>query len=381
MRHLYTILFLLLPLICSAGDFPVMSKRVLSYPLPDGNYLLTVTIGSKKRAASTTIRCESRRLLCENVATRKGEITALSFLVNKHSPVISATERVKIKKREESKLNWDDVLSVEITGDSPAVIDIRITPDTISPTIYLCGNSTVVDQDEEPWASWGQMLPRFLNEKIAVANYAESGETASTFCSALRFKRILKDLKAGDYVVMEFGHNDQKQRFPGAGAYYNFTHTLKTMIDEVRLKGATPILISPTQRRSFRDGRIQETHADCPEAMEMLARREKVTFIDLHSYTRTLFETWGEEASKKGFVHYPANTYPGQDKPLADNTHFNPYGAYEIAKCVLHGFREQGVLTGFFRDFTDFDPSHPDPVESFHWTESDHIDTLKPDGN
>ena len=80
MRHLYTILFLLLPLICSAGDFPVMSKRVLSYPLPDGNYLLTVTIGSKKRAASTTIRCESRRLLCENVATRKGEITGTRHL-------------------------------------------------------------------------------------------------------------------------------------------------------------------------------------------------------------------------------------------------------------------------------------------------------------
>ena len=363
------------------GDFPVTERKTLSYPLPDGNYMLTVTLGSKRRAASTTVRCESRRLLCENVVTRKGQITALSFLVNKHSPVISATERVKIKKREETKLNWDDVLTVEITGDNPSVIDIRIVPDSVRPTIYLCGNSTVVDQDEEPWASWGQMLPRFLNENIAVANYAESGETASTFCSALRFKRILKDLKAGDFVFMEFGHNDQKQRFPGAGAYYNFTHTLKTMIDEVRQRGATPVLVSPTQRRSFKDGRIQETHADYPEAMEVLARREGVTFIDLHAYTRTLYEAWGEEASKRAFVHYPANTYPGQTKALADNTHFNPYGAYEICKCVLHGLREQGLLTQYMRDFTDFDPAHPDPVESFHWTESDHIDIVKPDGN
>ena len=382
MKKIYILfLFVCTVVHCTAQDFPVMQRSILSYPLPDGNYLITVTIGSKKRAASTTIRCESRRLLCENVATRKGEITAMSFLINKHSPQISANERVLIKKREESKFNWDDVLSIEVTGDNPAVLDIRITPDTISPTIFLCGNSTVVDQDEEPWASWGQMLPRFLNHKIAVANYAESGETASTFCSALRFKRILKDLKPGDWVVMEFGHNDQKQKFPGAGAYYNFTHTLKTMIDEVRLHGATPILISPTQRRSFRDGRIQETHADYPEAMEVLAQREHVAFIDLHSYTRTLFEAWGEESSKKGFVHYPAGTYPGQDKPLADNTHFNPYGAYEIAKCVLHGFKSLGLLTEYFRDFSDFNPSEPDAIDTFHWTESDHIDTLKPDGN
>lgn len=377
-----TTLFMLLYTVCaSCGEFPVMSRETLSYPLPDGNYMVTVTLGSKRRAASTTIRCESRRLLCENVQTKKGEITALSFLVNKHSPVISDTERVRIKEREKTKLNWDDRLTIEVTGDNPAVIDIRITPDSVSPTIFLCGNSTVVDQDEEPWASWGQMLPRFLNEKIAVANYAESGETASTFCSALRFKRILKDLKAGDFVVMEFGHNDMKQHAPGDGAYYNFTHTLKTMIDEVRLRGATPILISPTQRRSFKDGRIQETHRDYPEAMEVLARREGVCFIDLHSYTRTLFETWGEEDSKKAFVHYPAGTYPGQTKALADNTHFNPYGAYEIAKCVLRGFKEQGLLTEYFRDFTDFDPACPDPIESFHWTESESIDIVKPDGN
>ena len=381
MKTFLTLLAAFSTLCALGGDFPVTERKTLSYPLPDGNYMLTVTLGSKRRAASTTVRCESRRLLCENVVTRKGQITALSFLVNKHSPVISATEHVKIKKREETKLNWDDVLTVEITGDNPSVIDIRIVPDSVRPTIYLCGNSTVVDQDEEPWASWGQMLPRFLNENIAVANYAESGETASTFCSALRFKRILKDLKAGDFVFMEFGHNDQKQRFPGAGAYYNFTHTLKTMIDEVRQRGATPVLVSPTQRRSFKDGRIQETHADYPEAMEVLARREGVTFIDLHAYTRTLYEAWGEEASKRAFVHYPANTYPGQTKALADNTHFNPYGAYEICKCVLHGLKEQGLLTQYMRDFTDFDPAHPDPVESFHWTESDHIDIVKPDGN
>lgn len=356
-------------------------RCIIADTLPDGNYRVTVTFGNRKKAGSTTLRAESRRLFAENVKTAKNQFVTRSFVINKHSPVISEKERVRIKEREKTKKNWDEVLSLEITGDCPMIRDIVIERDTISPTLYLCGNSTVVDQDEEPWASWGQMITRFLNDSISVANYAESGETASTFCQVGRFKRILKDLRAGDYVVMEFGHNDQKQKGPGCGAYYNFTYTLKTMIDEVRARGAMPILVSPTQRRIFKDGRIQETHADYPEAMEWLAKREKVTFIDLHNYTRDLFETWGEEDSKKGFVHYPANTYPGQVKALADNTHFNPYGAYEIAKCVLHGIRQHGLLTQYFRDFTDFDPKKPDTVDSFHWTDSENIDIIKPDGN
>lgn len=356
-------------------------KSFVSDALPDGNYRIKVTYGSKKGAGSTTILAESRRLIAENVLSKKGRYFTESYLINKHSPTISATESVRIKPRERNKKNWDTVLSLEITGDCPAVKSITIEPDTLSPTIYLCGNSTVVDQDEEPWASWGQMITRFFNDSIAVANYAESGETASTFCSVGRFKRILRDLREGDFVVMEFGHNDQKQRFPGAGAYYNFTYTLKTMIDEVRARKATPILVTPTQRRFFKDGKIQETHADYPEAMMTLARRERVTIIDLHQYTREMFEKWGEEDSKKAFVHYPANTFPGQTTALADNTHFNAYGAYQISKCMLHGFKSAGILCKYMRDFIDFNPSEPDSFESFHWTPSETINIVKPDGN
>lgn len=353
-----------------------------NYPLPDGNYRVSVTFGNKKKAGSTTLRAESRRLMAENIVTKKGELKKMSFLINKHSPVISATESVRIKEREKTKLNWDEFLTLEITGDNPQVEAIEIKPDTISPTIYLCGNSTVVDQDEEPWASWGQMIPRWMTDGIAIANYAESGETASTFCAVGRFKRIMRDLKAGDWVVMEFGHNDQKQKGPGMGAYYNFTYTLKTMIDQIRQRGATPILVTPTQRRIFKDGKIQETHADYPEAMMTLAKRENVILLDLHQMTRTLFESYGEEGSKCAFVHYPANTFPGQAKALADNTHFNPYGAYEIAKCILQMLKNQQILQNYVReDFAGFDPANPDAVESFHWTPSNKVDMVKPDGN
>ena len=352
--------------------------------VPDGNYRVSVTMGSKKYAATTTVRAESRRLFVENERTRKGETKTISFVVNKRTPVINERERVRIKDREKSKLNWDDLLTIEVTGDRQAVTSITIEPDKTVPTVFLCGNSTVVDQDYEPWASWGQMITRWFDDRVCFANFAESGETASTFISVGRLKKALSMMKAGDYIIMEFGHNDQKQKFAGAGAYYNFATALKTFIDEARQRGATPVFVTPTQRRMFdANGRIRETHADYPEAMAWVAEREGVKLIDLHQMTRTMFETMGEEGSKRAFVHYPANTYPGQDKALADNTHFNPYGAYEIAKCIVEGMKSiQLPIVEYLRpEYTPYDPAHPDDPATFHWTDAKAVDILKPDGN
>ena len=95
---------------------------------------------------------------------------------------------------------------------------ISIKREKASTTLFLCGNSTVVDQDNEPWASWGQMIPRFFGDRVSVANYAESGESSNTFISARRFEKILTQMKRGDYIIIEFGHNDQKQTGEGKGA-------------------------------------------------------------------------------------------------------------------------------------------------------------------
>ncbi len=360
------------------------SPYYISVYEPDGNYKVTVTVGNSLRAGNTTVRAESRRLFLENIVTRKGEQKTYSFIVNKRNTVINEKEKVLIKEREKNKLNWDDKLTIEINGDAPAISSIRIEPaDENVPTVYLCGNSTVVDQDYEPWASWGQMIPRFFDENVAFANYAESGETAETFIQVKRLKKILTTLKAGDYIVMEFGHNDQKQKKPGSGAYYNFATALKTFIDEARKVGATPILVTPTQRRFFKDGKIQETHANYPEAMAWVAEREEVQLIDLHSMTRTLFETLGEEGSKRAFVHYPAGSYPGQTQAFADNTHFNPYGAYEIAKCIIEGMKELKlpIVEHLRSDYKTYNPAQPDDRDAFHWNDSPFTDTLKPDGN
>lgn len=368
----------------SAPDLKANKPFYFSVAVPDGNYRVTVTLGSKKSAGVTTVRGESRRLFIENLPTRKGEFVQQSFVVNKRNTEIAPGEYVKIKVREKSKLNWDNKLTLEFNGDAPLLSALTIERVSDVPTIFLCGNSTVVDQDNEPWASWGQMITRFFDDQVCVANYAESGESANTFIAAGRLKKALSQMKAGDYLFMEFGHNDQKQKGPGKGAYYSFMTSLKTFIDEARARGAHPILVTPTQRRSFDErGKIKDTHEDYPEAMKWLAHKENVPLIDLNSMTRVLYEAMGVENSKKAFVHYPANTYPGQTKALEDNTHFNPYGAYQIAQCILQGIVDQKMpLQKYIRkDFKGYDPHHPDDINLFHWNLSPFAEIEKPDGN
>lgn len=355
-----------------------------SVEVPDGNYKVRVTLGGK-RAAETTVRAENRRLMVENAATKKGKTATYEFVVNKRSTRINDKERVKIKEREKGYLTWDDKLTLEFNGTAPAVKSIHIERDDVCPTIYLCGNSTVVDQPNEPWASWGQMIPRWFNENIAIANHAESGLTAGTFLAQNRLDKILSTLKRGDYVVCEFGHNDEKEKGAGRGAWYHYSVNLKKFIDLVRAKGATVIFCTPTQRRRFDDGkqRIVDTHGDFPAAMKAVAKRENVQVIDLNAMTRTFFETLGYDGSKRALVHYPLGSFPGQDRELADNTHFNPYGAYEVAKMVITGMKKLDlpIMQNLRADFTDFDPAQPDDWQAFKWAPAKNAELTKPDGN
>lgn len=354
--------------------------------VPDGNYKVTVVLGSKKKAGKTVVRAENRRLMVVEVATKKGQFKTVEFVVNKRTPEIEKGKRVKVKDREKNYNTWDNAINLEFTGAAPAVKEVKIERDTTATTIFLCGNSTVVDQPYEPWASWGQMIPRWFGPEVAISNNAESGLTAGSFLGSYRLDKILTMMKKGDYVICEFGHNDQKEKMAGAGAWYNFSYNLKVFIDKVRAKGGNIIFVTPTQRRRFDDAthsKILETHGDYPDAMRAVAKREGVPVIELHDMTRTFFETLGYENSKKALVHYPANTFPGQDKPLADNTHFNPYGAYEIAKMVVMGMKQLNLpIVKYLRsDWKDFNPAQPDDYNKFVWYNSVQQDVTKPDGN
>ncbi len=373
-------------------EVKITEPTYFSVQVPDGNYKVTVTLGSKKRKAETVVRAESRRLMVENAATKRGQLVDYSFIVNKRSPGYTVVtdkgerhETVKLKEREKDYLNWDDSLTLEFNGASPAVSRIRIEPDTTATTLFLCGNSTVVDQNSEPWASWGQMITRWFDSTVAISNHAESGLTARTFLGGNRLEKILTMLRPGDYVVCEFGHNDEKEKRPGDGAWYHYVYNLKIFVDKVRAAGGHILFCTPTQRRFWQDDQrhIKDTHGDFPAAMLSVAEREHVPVIDLNGMTRTFFETLGFEGSKKALVHYPANTYPGQDKPLADNTHFNPFGAYEVAKMVVMGMKQLGLpfVASLRSDWQDFDPAHPDDPSAFRWYDAKVLDTKKPDGN
>jgi lysophospholipase L1-like esterase len=353
--------------------------------VPDGNYLVTVRIGSALRPGVTTIRGESRRLFFENVETVAGQFTDVTFVINKRDTLIAPGETVRIKPRELTKLNWDGALTFEFTGPAPEVEWMtveRISEGVI--TLYLAGDSTVVDQDDDPWASWGQMITRFFDDRVAIANHAESGESANGFIAEGRLKKILSRFRPGDYLFIEFGHNDMKQIGEGKGAYLHYYESLKELALAARAAGGHPILLTPTQRRNFDDnGKIVNTHEDYPDAMKKLASDENIPLIDLHSLTKTFYEALGVEGSKRSLVHYPAGSFPGQTEPLADNTHFNPYGAYEVAKMVVEGIKKLDMpLASHIRlDYRPYDPAHPDDPDTFVWTPSKRINTVKPDGN
>lgn len=137
-------------------------------------------------------------------------------------------------------------------------------------------------------------------------------------------------------------------------------------------------------RRSFDSaGEIRQTLGDYPDAMRQVAKEENIALIDLNAMSKILYEAWGPEKSVKGFVHYPANTFPGQDNALKDDTHFSTYGAYEIAKCIVTGMRSNKlVLAEYLVDkLPAFDPAHPADFEKWKLPASPIAVTAKPDGN
>ncbi len=373
------------------GDF-ITSKNpfYFSVKLPDGNYDVKVLLGDVKGTSAATVRVENRRLMLENIRTQYGNISTQTFSVHIRDSLIrdndgKVIDKVRLKPREVSYLHWDNLLTIEFNDSLPKVCAIEITPNKKATTIFLAGNSTVVDQDREPWAAWGQMFPRFLiPEKVIVANYAESGETLKAFKGEKRLAKIWTMVKPRDYLFIEFAHNDQKPGSSHLDPFTTYKETLKEWIEEARKRNVTPVLVTSMHRRNFdSSGRIINTLSDFPEAMRQTAKEENVALIDLNTMSKTIYEAWGEKGSIKAFVHYPANTFPNQPQELKDDTHFNPYGAYELAMCIVSSIRQQHLPSEKFirKDIPLFDPARPLPAEKFYWPQSAFVSSTKPDGN
>ncbi|WP_394990565.1 rhamnogalacturonan acetylesterase [Emticicia sp.] len=351
----------------------------------EGNYNVKVILGDIEGESTTTVKVENRRLMLEKVTTAKGEFLTKNFTVNVRNAQINATEKVKLKIRELNYLHWDNQLTFEFSDALPKICGLEITKtadDVI--TVFLAGNSTVVDQAQEPYAAWGQMIPRFFKaEKVVFANHAESGETIKSFVSEKRLEKIMSQIKAGDYFFIEFAHNDQKAN-SGLEAHTTYKEYLKSYIQQIKAKGATPVLITSMHRRNFdAAGKIINTLGDFPEAMRQIAIEQNVALIDLNAMSKTLFETMGQENSKKAFVHYAANTFPGQEKGIHDDTHFSNYGAYQLAKCIVESIKNTklNISKYIIDEFLTYDPAKPDSLESWNFPHSPLVNVIKPDGN
>ena len=198
------------------GDFITSDQPILlSAALPEGNYNVTVVLGDAAGESTNTLKAESRRLMLENMRTARGMFSTNTFTVNIRTPKITGGGAVKLEDREKDYLHWDDKLTLEFNGARPCLAALEIAPAPEAVTVYLAGDSTVTDQPREPWKSWGQMLPRFFQPGVAVANHAESGESFKSSISAHRFDKIFSTIKPGDYLFMQFGHNDGGERFKG----------------------------------------------------------------------------------------------------------------------------------------------------------------------
>lgn len=346
---------------------------LFSVALPEGNYRVTVTLGGMEKESVTTVKAELRRLMLESVTTRPGEAVKRSFIVNIRTPQIPDGTEVRLKPREKTSeaVAWDERLTLEFNDAQPAVERIDIEPAGKIPTIYIAGDSTSTDQPGEPYNSWGQMITRFFAPTIAIANHGESGETIRSFIGERRLAKVLSVIQPGDFLLIQFGHNDMKEKGEGVGAFTTYKTDLKRMITEVRKKGVTPILITPMNRRTFGpDGKIYNSLGDYPEAVRQTAREEQTALIDLNALSKTLYDAIGEPDSPKAFA-------PN------DGTHHNNYGSYELARCIVESIRSQKLPLASYLlpGLAVFDPAHPDSLATFHIAPSPVGNAEKPYGN
>lgn len=214
------------------------------------------------------------------------------------------------------------------------------------PTIYGIGDSTMANKvkpEENPERGWGQMLPLFFNDNITIDNRAVNGRSTRSFIAEKRWDDILKTLKKGDYVFIQFGHNDQKEK--DSTRYTNphtaYRHNLIRFVTETRAKGATPIIFSSIVRRNFNEkGVLISTHGEYTMEARLVAQEYNVPFIDMEYYTELLEQSYGPEKSKQLHLHYKAGEIPYYKEDKADDTHLGMKGATEVAKIAVEELKK-----------------------------------------
>jgi lysophospholipase L1-like esterase len=298
--------------------------------------------------------------MLERISAPAGTIIERTFTTNVRTPdlpklPLNATGREEVSLDQFDRGNerdWDQKLTIKWIGPHTCLRSLAISPAPDVPTVFLAGDSTVTDRDGGQDVSWGQLLPRFFKPGIAISNQAQSGETLKSFANALRLDKIFSQMKKGDYLFIQFGHNDSKESWPQTYVAPDSTYKayLRVYIAEARLRGAVPVLVTPMDRGNRTTGAPTHGLGLYPQAMREVAKEQDVPLIDLNAMSDVFYDSAGADAPKI----------------LADGTHSTAYGGYEFAKCVVTGIKQEKLPLEKFivDDFRDFDPSHPDSREA-----------------
>lgn len=187
------------------------------------------------------------------------------------------------------------------------------------------------------------MLPQYFDDTVIFKNHAVNGRSSKSFRDEGRWDAVLKELKPGDWVFIQFGHNDEKSEDPTryAAANTDYKNNLSRFVLEARAKGAKVLLITPVMRRRFdAEGKFFDTHGEYPGAVKAVANELNVPLFDLHQKSQVVIEQHGVEGSKKIFLHFGPNIYKQSPAGRDDDTHFSEYGASLMASLVAEGIRE-----------------------------------------
>ena len=215
----------------------------------------------------------------------------------------------------------------------------------LPPRIFLAGDSTMADKPLDlPERGWGMALQQFCRETAMVQNHAVNGRSTKSFIDENRWARIAAELRAGDFVLIQFAHNDEKKENPKvyADAATSYRDNLRRFIADARAKGATPILATPVARRKFdAAGKLVPTHGAYPDAMRAVAKEENVALIDLERATSEWLQSVGDEPSKQFFMWLAPGVYPKAPDGRKDDTHFVEAGARKVAELAVAEIKAQ----------------------------------------
>lgn len=215
-------------------------------------------------------------------------------------------------------------------------------------TIYLSGDSTCAIKvpERRPETGWGEVLQKYFDlAKAVVDNRAQNGRSTRTFIEQGHWQRITDALKKGDWVFVQFGHNDSaKDRPDRYTPPDDYRKNLIRFIDEVRAKKAEIVLLMPVVRRRFdKEGKFVDVHGEYPEIVRALAKEKKTALIDMHRRSQKILEDLGLEPSKKLFLRLKPGEHSNYPNGVDDNTHFNAYGADVIARAAVEGIYEAKI--------------------------------------